>query len=154
MPFKAVDGYPNEPKTRPSGGGRVDSRSLSSRCAVRGGAAFARCSSETLTVMHIRPVPTAYRPPPVVPSESVKPRSAGFQQLHRQIAALQQEGEQATSASAESQAAVTVQQNQADIARTQKQANGSSAAAISSGSDEVPRGSSTGPIGQLIDVMA
>jgi hypothetical protein len=105
--------------------------------------------------MHIRAVPTAYRPSPALPSESVKPRSTAFQQLQRQIAARQPEGEeQATSASAASQAAVTVQQNQSDIARSQTQANGSSAAATSCASSDVSRGSSTGTTGRLIDLIA
>jgi TolA-binding protein len=103
--------------------------------------------------MHIRALPATYTPPPTLPSENVTPRSTAFQQLQRQIEALQQEGEQ-TSASTGSQAAVTVQQDQSDIARLEKQANGSSAAATSSGSDDEPRGSSAGAIGQMIDVIA
>jgi hypothetical protein len=102
--------------------------------------------------MHIRALHATYTPP--LPSLNVKPSSVGFQQIQRQIAAQQQDGEPATSASAVFQAAVAAQQQQQDLAPSQKQANGSSATATSSGSSDVVRGLSTGSTGRLIDLIA
>lgn len=102
--------------------------------------------------MHIRALPTAYTPPPALPAASAKLPSVTFQQLQRQIAALQQEGGQAAGAAA--QASVTGQQRQADLARSQEQAIGSSTTENSPGSGDVPRGSFSGSTGRLIDVIA
>lgn len=107
------------------------------------------------TTMRVHAQAPAYVPPPALPSEGTKSTdSAAFQQLLRQTAGLQQEGEQPTAAPPDFREALTVPSNPSGLARWQNQDDNSSADGAWSESRDLMHGLSSGLTGQLIDVMA
>lgn len=101
--------------------------------------------------MRIHNMPAAYMPPP---PQTDKPASTRAPQLQEQIDALQQKSEQAATGSAQSPAAVAVEQGPTGLLRSPKQGSDSSGEETSSDSGEAPLCSSTRSTGQIIDVMA